>query len=204
MLNQGKALLLLTACLMGGCDPQPEAARVDSESATSADPSLPAEPSSPGDTADPMEAATAALVIEGEGLRVFLPSGASRPIPFGTTSDVARTAVASVLGAEPLEQGFSPDCNLGFSTWPGGLTTYASGERFVGWFLRPGDGRYTTASGIGIGSSRTELESVYVAEVSASSLGTEFSAGGLAGTLESADGGARITNLWAGETCIAR
>jgi hypothetical protein len=37
-----------------------------------------------------------------------------------------------------------------------------------------------------------------------STLGTEFSAGGIAGLLESAGPQARIVALWAGMVCIAR
>lgn len=71
----------------------------------------------------------------------------------------------------------------------------------------PSDSRapaLTTASGIGIGSTRADLESAYAARVARSTLGAEFSAGGLAGLLASERPDAPIINLWAGEACLAR
>ena len=62
----------------------------------------------------------------------------------------------------------------------------------------------TTASGIGLGSTRAALESAYAARVSRSTLGMEFVAGGIAGLLASDHPAAPITHLWAGQVCLAR
>jgi hypothetical protein len=62
----------------------------------------------------------------------------------------------------------------------------------------------TTVSGIGLGSTRAELEAAYDAEVAPSSLGIEFHAGGLAGLLDSSRPDARVVSLWAGLACVAR
>jgi hypothetical protein len=59
-------------------------------------------------------------------------------------------------------------------------------------------------TGVGIGTTRAQVEDALAIQVSSTSLGTEFTAGGLAGLLDGPGAEARITNLWAGETCIAR
>jgi hypothetical protein len=59
-------------------------------------------------------------------------------------------------------------------------------------------------SGIGPGSTRAELEAVYEVEVEPTSLGIEFSAGGIGGLLDGESPDARITAMWAGVTCLFR
>ena len=59
-------------------------------------------------------------------------------------------------------------------------------------------------SGIGVGSARAALDAVYSATVSTTTLGEEFSAGGLAGVFDGPTAAARITAMWAGTTCLAR
>ena len=77
-------------------------------------------------------------------------------------------------------------------------------ERFVGWSVTAGSPPVTTASGLKVGSTRAELESAYAAKIAKSTLGVEFSAGALAGLLDSEKTDARVTDLWAGVTCNAR
>lgn len=147
----------------------------------------------------------AALALDPEGLRIFVvPSGAARPIPFGTASDTAAARVSRTLGAVPIEQGQTPDCGLGYIRWPAGLTMTLRDGRFVGWSIGGADARLTTPAGIGAGSARSELESAHAAKIFPSTLGTEFSVGGIAGVLDSAAPDARITAMWAGEACLAR
>jgi hypothetical protein len=59
-------------------------------------------------------------------------------------------------------------------------------------------------SGIGVGSTRAELEDVYAATIEPTSLGVEFMAGGLQGVLENAEKKGKIVALWAGASCVAR
>ena len=73
----------------------------------------------------------------------------------------------------------------------------------MGWFLRD-DPAITTPAGVGIGSTREELEGAHQAEVMDSSLGVEFYSGGLAGLLNSSAPDGTIEALWSGMTCIAR
>ena len=157
----------------------------------------------------------ARLAVDGEGLRAFIvASGAARPIAFGRPRTEVIAAVSPLMGGEAPVTTANDECRLSAAAWPAaGLTlsfSSATGvERFAGWFLAPvrpeaRAPRLTTASGIGLGSTRAELESAYAASVQRSTLGVEFTAGGLAGLLASDRPDARITNLWAGEVCIAR
>ena len=155
---------------------------------------LPDPVASAGESARPY-----ALALEGEGLRLFHgETGSARPVPFGTSVDGTWSALSASAGTSIVEEGDSAECGNQFARLENGLTIWMRGGRFVGWSLR--EPPLGTASGIGIGSSRADLERAYDARVVESSLGVEFTAGALAGLLESTESDARILNLWAGET----
>ena len=145
------------------------------------------------------------LALDGEGLRIFnANTGASRLLAFGENEKQAMETLGRVLGESPPASVENEECQVSFGRWSNGLTTWSSRSRFTGWSATPGSSTLATASGVKIGSTRAKLESAYQAEIMASSLGTEFLAGGLAGLLDSPRPDAKISNLWAGETCIAR
>jgi len=48
------------------------------------------------------------------------------------------------------------------------------------------------------------MDEAYVLNVSQTTLGTEFDAGGVYGILTSASARAEVTSLWAGTTCVFR
>ncbi|CAN5624528.1 hypothetical protein BH23GEM6_BH23GEM6_03380 [soil metagenome] len=184
-----------------------EVALVDSPEADSGERpgEEPGERSDGDDEEEPTTATSIQLALAGEGLRVFLiPSGSSRPVNFGMPKTSALEILTAVRQRPPREQGENVECQLSYATWGDGLTTWFSRDQFTGWSLPTGRASLSTASGVGIGSTRTELESAYDADVGASTFGVEFSAGGFAGLLESEDPDARITNLWAGTACLAR
>ena len=200
-----RTLPLLLICFLGACAdaPQPSDASVADD-----DPPAVAEDrdSRPDTTSTPSDASTAAahLALEGAGLRVFVgATGSARPLPFGTPATEALSILETVLGAVPVERGDVADCGTEFARWENGLVAWFANGRLAGWSLRQGS-PLTTASGIGLGSTRGELEAAYDVEFYRSSLGEEFTAGGLAGLLESASPDARIQHLWSGQTCIAR
>jgi len=158
---------------------------------------------------------SAVLALDGEGLRILLePSGSARALPFGTPRASVVEQVSRLRAGQQPEMAENLDCQATVATWPASglqlwFTTDAS-PLFIGWSLN-GRARtdatvpaVTTASGIGLGSTRAALESVYVARVARSSLGVEFSAGGMAGLLASNAADAPIQNLWAGQVCLAR
>lgn len=152
-----------------------------------------------------------ALAIDAQGLRLFdRDTGAARPLSFG----LGRAQLLSAMQflGRPAESGTLPDCGPGpldHESWRNGLTLYFQHNRFAGWAVRApedsaGQAPLATAAGIGLGSTRAQLESAYEVEVFDSSLGTEFAAGKLAGVLDGAGRQARITHLWAGDSCVMR
>jgi hypothetical protein len=161
------------------------------------------------------DSADAVLALDGDGLRVFLrPSGSARPIPFGEPRGSVIASVGRLQRNEQPQLTENLDCRATVATWPAtGLQLWFSADsapRFIGWSLGSRGGRdsaaatLTTASGVGIGSTRAELESAYAARIARSTLGVEFSAGELAGLLESDRPDSPIVNLWAGQVCLAR
>ena len=155
------------------------------------------------------------LALDGEGLRVFLrPSGSARLVAFGETRAAVIAVVSRLRQGEQPEVAENRDCGATVATWPAsGLQLWFSADsaaRFIGWSLGGGARAdslartLTTPAGIGLGSTRAALESVYVARVARSTLGVEFTAGGLAGLLASASADAPIRHLWAGQVCLAR
>lgn len=105
-------------------------------------------------------------------------------------------------------EGTNENCGAGsvqFATWQDGLSLVFKDERFVGWGLNSrAAGTIATSGGVGPGSTRAELEVVYSATVTTTSLGQEFSAGDLHGVLDGSSSKARITDMWGGVSCVAR
>lgn len=160
----------------------------------------------PADTAD-----APALALDAEGLRlVDRATGSTRLLAFGETDEAALVEVlAPVLGA-PRDTGVNEECGagpMGVIQWDGGLSALTADGRFVGWSV---DGRadgarsLATMSGVGPGTTRAEAEQSIVLDVSETTLGPEFSAGGLTGLLSGDGPDAEITTLWAGTSCVFR
>lgn len=147
-----------------------------------------------------------ALAVEAEGLRLFnKQSGSARAIAFGTS----RADVLSMLAflGKP-ETGTNGECGAGaldYANWQSGLGLFFQDDKFAGWNLNErSKSEVTTASGIGIGSSRTALEAAYAADITETTLGTEFAAGELFGLLGGKGKAAKITNMWGGVSCNFR
>jgi hypothetical protein len=203
-----RALLLTLLLVWGsaGCDGVGNHQAPTADDAPTADEAPAAGHTLPRDTSsaagDPTES-RAVLALEGEGLRVFdASSGSARPVPFGTPADEVLRVLEIVQGAPPREQGESADCGGSYATWERGPSVRFRGDRMVGWSV--GEPGATTAAGVGVGSTRRDLEAAYVVRLAHTSLGFEFSTGGLAGVLDGEGEDARIVALWAGEVCLAR
>lgn len=154
------------------------------------------------------KSASPKIAVEGEGLRLFNPiTTAARSIPFGRPRAELLAILERLRG--PAQKATNADCGAGpveFATWPDGLSVVFQGNRFVGWGLdRRADGKHSTASGIGPGSTREDLDGAYAnVSVRRTSLGTEFSAGGFSGLIDGPSAYSRITDMWAGISCVAR
>lgn len=168
-------------------------------------------PRPPADTSAAAPSAPAALpvvALDGEGLRLVDPErGSTRLLAFGAARSTAVEALAASFGA-PRETGTNPDCGTGaltFATWPNGLTAWFQADAFAGWIASAtADTTLTTMAGVGVGSPRTTVESTYAVSVEQTTLGTEFTAGTLAGLFTGPAPDARVETLWAGATCLFR
>jgi len=165
-------------------------------------------PPAVGTAASP-SVASPRLALDPNGLRWFLqPSGASRALPFGMAQSEVLASVEKERG--PSARGTNADCGAGpveFAGWADGLSLLFQDGRFVGWGLDSRSERgVRTADGIGIGSTRAELDDAMgpPLQVRKTTLGTEFSAGEYHGLFKNGRPEARITDLWAGVSCVAR
>ena len=194
------ALLLSVALLAAACDREAERA---AEAPAAVAPAAPAAPAPSPAASDPTNGP--ALALDGQGLRlVDRASGGTRAIPFGTP-EAAVLAALHPLRGPPTERANNDECPAGpmaFAEWEDYFQLVFQDGRFVGWWVD--DPGLTTMSGLGVGSSRADLDAAYKAEVGESTLGPEFSAGGLGGLLSTRGPTARVTTLWAGTICAFR
>jgi hypothetical protein len=153
--------------------------------------------------ADPAERIP--LALSGDGLQLVDPnSGRTRMIAFGTPRTETLALVRSALG-DPSATNRCDVAPLTGAQFGERMAIYFENDRFAGWSANPRGGRdFSSMSGVRIGSTRAEMEDSLVAEISQTSLGTEFDAGGLSGVLSGRGSDARIEGLWAGMACIAR
>ncbi len=140
-----------------------------------------------------------ALNLSGDGLQTVA-GASSRQIAFGTPSEIVLRVAEAAMQAIP-ERSRNAECGEGpldIASYPR-LRLYFQDGRFVGWAAR-GRG-LTTMAGVGIGSKRADVESVIVAPVEETSLGREFTSGGMSGLYDAKD---VVSDLWAGSVCLAR
>ncbi|WP_423140745.1 hypothetical protein ACOYW6_07695 [Parablastomonas sp. CN1-191] len=154
-------------------------------------------------------AAPPRLTVAPDGLRWFLqPNGSSHALPFGKPKDEVLASLQKVRGM--AANSINSDCGAGpaaFAGWPDGLSLLFQDGRFVGWGLdRRSQRGVRTADGIGIGSTRAELAGAIgpSLQVRKTTLGTEFTAGEYHGLFDNGRPEARITDMWAGVSCVAR
>ena len=156
---------------------------------------------------DAPDAPAVSVALDEAGLRfVETATGSASPLAFGAPFHQTVDAVTRAQGA-PTDTGVLPECPAGpldFATWAGGLTAYGAEDAFVGWAVNGREATASTMSGAGVGSTRAEVESAYVIEAQETSLGTEFTAGGIAGLFSGPGADATVTALWAGTSCTFR
>lgn len=199
-MHKARALTLAMLLIMGACDEAP----VGSNAAAPVAPDNVA-PVAASDKDAAKVMAGPMIALEGEGLRLIDPeSGHATPLPFGMDKDATLRALSMGMKGRPDQVQTNNECGEGpleVATWSKGLSAYFQAGKFVGW---GGAVDLKTMDGIGFGSTRAQLDAAYRATVEQSSLGTEFSANGLSGILESDAPDAAVSEIWAGMTCIAR
>lgn len=148
------------------------------------------------------------FTLAGDGLQ-FTDGDLQRSFGFGPV-DVQRLRddVAAAVGAPTQDQPVT--CGQGRRTQisADGFDVLLDGQQLVGWQEAGSRSRlpFTTDKGVTLGTPRQDLEAAYTSvEVRASTLGTEFTTGsGVSGFLGGDGANARVTRLYAGETCFAR
>lgn len=144
-------------------------------------------------------------------------TGSSKEITFGIPLTQMIEITGNVLEMEPSSVVINQECGAGplqMASWSNGLTLVFKQTKnqkewkFAGWYMgkSPGTSKtLTTMAGIGIGSTRAEMESAYVIEVSKTTLGHEFStSSGLYGIFDGSGKDAKISSLWSGVSCNFR
>lgn len=143
------------------------------------------------------------LMLDDEGLRVVdTRTGTTRLLPFGSPKERTSEVLGKLLG-KITSEGSNDECGAGrlsFTDYDS-LTTWFQEDEFVGW---ESQGKLTTADSVGVGSSRTALEQSRAIELPESTIGVEFAAGGISGLFNSKRPDAKVTDIWAGVTCIFR
>ncbi len=170
-------------------------------------------PSVPSDPAPSLPAsATVMLALSGEGLAFVTESGSVRHFPFDTPAEDAIAAITRSYAGLAPHHTRNEECGAGpldMASWHDGLTVLSQEGRWLGWSVSraaaagdaPGP---KTMAGIGIDSTRSELQAAYTADMSETTLGQEFSAGDLHGILDGTGPTARINAMWAGVSCNFR
>jgi hypothetical protein len=129
-------------------------------------------------------------------------------IEFGQAQADVTRALSDILGP-PSRTGRNAECPTGavdVATF-GTLDVHFQDGKFVGWVL---DGQMNpvleTYHGLKIGQARGEISAGDGEETSfeQSSLGSEFSAGGVGGMLDGSGPNAKVSTLFSGVTCFAR
>ena len=193
------AALLVSALILAGCGEKAQ---------------KPVDAPAGGITAAPSPtAAVLVAALDLDGLRLVDPaSGKTRPLAFGLPRSTVEQAVAKATGItpKPSSLGECPAGPLDFAQF-GPLTLNYLDGTFAGWSLRAGELDFSTMDGIGIGSTRSEVESSRTIEaVKDSTLGYEFFVGPssaettMSMIFDGADREAKIENLWAGVACNFR
>lgn len=198
---------LVASGLLAACSPEAEKSVANKVATNETEIIVPSAPPEVNMANASEEAAGVGLNLAPDELTLVLPNGASRHVGFGTAKVEAVKMVSAALGS-PIEEATNQDCGagaLGYAAFRNGLSLYFQDGKFAGWDLDGREnGKFTTGNGIGIGTTRKQLEAAGSVDVGETTIGNEFMMGGLSGLLSTPAPDGKVTNLWAGVTCIAR
>jgi len=194
--------------LLAACSPEPDKPVANKVTANETEIIVPSAPPEVNVANPSEEAAGVGLNLAPDELTLVLPNGSARHVVFGMAKADAVKMISAALGS-PIEEAVNQDCGAGalaYAAFRNGLSLYFEDGKFAGWDLDGREnGKFTTGNGIGIGTTRKELEaSGSAVDVGETSIGNEFMMGGMSGLLSTAAPDGKVTNLWAGTTCIAR
>jgi hypothetical protein len=148
---------------------------------------------------------TPTLVLQPDGLGVYVNGSTIRQYPFGTTSaEEVKGALTELIGTDPPE--VLASCGFGSrsSYVVDQFAVVLDGGKLVGWADQGKEGRtLTTADGIGVGITLATLKGIEpTTTVTASKLGTEFADGDIKGFLTGTDDASQVTTVFAGKSCF--
>lgn len=160
----------------------------------------------PGISAAQDAHATPILELARDGLHLKdAESGKSDTIGFGTGQDDTVQFVGTALG-EPTGTVMDDSCDgtLNMVDFQGDLRLYFKAGEFAGWEIGHDSG-FASEQGIRIGMTTDQLRAAtHDLRGEESGLGYEWHAGGFSGLFTDGLPAGKITDIWAGQTCIMR
>ena len=191
------ALIPALALLLAACSPEAPAP-ADAPAPTEA-PAAPA-PTEPGEA-----------LLEADGFMPANPGGhgTGRKLSFGEAEAEVVAFITRLRGEQPPRRSSNAECPAGpltFADWGDGFQLAFQDGKFAGWTAGEGAPRgFSTLSGVHVGSTLAELRAAHPdLTVREDTVGPEFSAGDIHGTLSGTADAATVTTLWAGTSCIFR
>ncbi len=144
-------------------------------------------------------------------------TGSTTEIAFGKSENEMVNIIDKALQTKVASIGINGECGAGplkMAVWKNGLNVILKKSKssgvwqFAGWYQGKPSGNFKSAqtmADVGIGTTRSDMESAYVIKVNKTSLGYEFSTtAGLYGIFDGSGKDAKITDMWSGTTCIFR
>lgn len=144
------------------------------------------------------------LGLNGQGLVLTDANGVVTRVKFGMSRQQTMAALAS--RPEPGESTNS-ECGAGpidFASWPDGLNLLFQEGKFQGWSLDERADSLRLTNGVRIGTTLARLRKLGKVRLEKSTLGNEFTLGGVSGLVSSQRPTGKVTNLWAGLDCSFR
>ena len=160
----------------------------------------PAPAAAPSTPAAAAPAAQSAIVLSDEGLQI---GGAM--LAFGAPRAEVEAAIKAALGSDPAVS-TNEDCPTGATTdltWGDAVQITTRDDIFIGWDNMADGPR--TASGIHVGSTRAEAEAGAAFSVPETTFDmVEITVDGVGGFMSSDGADGTVSQMFAGDTCMAR